>query len=264
MIHRDKIIDQVLEVAERRYGLGTSSGPGWVRVRVGSFLDAYAAQHGVALDRAVPLITADRKAMNELVASLRVGETRFFRDSRHMETIVEHVCEKVTLGGSISVLSAGCSTGEEAYTLAMLLAERGRRYRVVGVDRSAEAIATAQRGQYPIEASRDIPRDLVNRYFENDGTSLNVRSPLRALVSFEARDLGLRTPKGPFHIVVFKNVLLYLAEPMGTHVASCLARELTDKGLLLSAASEVPRLSACLEPVRLSPSVVGFRARREP
>lgn len=263
MTRRDKIVDQVLEVAERRYGLGMSSGPGWVRDRVAAFLDAYVERDGGSWDTVVARVTTDRKAMNDLVASLRVGETRFFRDPQHMRVVVDHVCEKVTIGGTLSVLSAGCSSGEEAYTLAMMLAERGRRFHVTGVDRSKEAVAVAQRGQYPIEAMRDIPRDLVARYFENDGEHVNVRSPLRGFVSFEARDLCIRAPKGPFHIVVFKNVLIYLAEPMGMHVATSLARELTDKGLLLSAASEVTRLSSSLEPVRLGPTVVAFRGRRE-
>jgi chemotaxis protein methyltransferase CheR len=87
---------------------------------------------------------------------------------------------------------------------------------------------------------------------------------LRNSVSFEVRDLTRRCPRGPFHLVLFKNVLLYLAEPTGNRVATRLARTLADKGFLVSAASEVVRLSAILDPLRLSPGVVAFRPRRDP
>lgn len=261
MTTRDKTIDRVLEAAERRFGLGAVRGPGWVRDRVGAFVDAYVERTGAAWADVAAKIAAERAPMNELMASLRVGETRFLRDAAQWEAIVRHLCEKVPAPAPILALSAGCSTGEEAYTLAILLTERKRRCRVVGVDRSFEAIETARRGEYTEEAARELPRPLVDRYFDVREGSLRVADSLRGEVKFEVRDLTMRWPRGPFHVVLFKNVLLYMAEPVGNLVASRLAQTLAPDGFLISAASESVRLSAILDPFRIAPGVVAFRPR---
>lgn len=254
----------MLEVAETRFGLGTTGAPPWVRERVGAFLDGYMARRPVFWGALVERVTADQTAMNKMVGSLRVGETRFFRDAPQWSAIVEHACAQVPVAAPIAALSAGCSTGEEAYTLAFLFAEKGRRFEILGVDRSREAIGVACQGTYPQKAVRELPPALVEQYFEPDAGGLRVRASIRTHVSFDVRDLVARVPRGPFHIILFKNVMLYLAEPFGTQVASRLAAELADNGLLFSSASEIVRLSSALEPRRLTPALTAFRPRREP
>ncbi|MFO0587587.1 MAG: CheR family methyltransferase [Polyangiaceae bacterium] len=263
MTTRDKTIERVLEAAERRFGLGAIRGPGWVRDRVGAFVDAYVERVDVPWEAVAAKLVADRASMNELIASLRVGETRFLRDSAQWEAIVRHLCEKVPSLTPIHALSAGCSTGEEAYTLALLLSERKRRFQIVGVDRSPEAIEAARRGRYAAEAVRELPPPLLERYFDPVDDVLRVKESLRSSVKFEVRDLTMRWPRGPFHLVLFKNVLLYLAEPVGNHVASRLANTLAPDGFLISAASESVRLSAILEPFRIAQGAIAFRPRPE-
>lgn len=261
---RDKSIDRVLRSAEMRFGLGSVRELPWVRDRVEAFLDSYVAREGCRWEDVALRVINDGPAMDALNTSLRVGETRFFRDPQQFDAVVQHLCATIPLGVTISALSAGCSTGEEAYTLAILLAERGRRFEVLGMDRSADAIEVARKGQYGYETAREVPRVLRKRHFEDDGAVLTVRAPIRSHVTFEARDLLAPLPPGPFHVIFFKNVLIYLAEHVGAEVALRLADELDRHGLLVSAASEVVRLSGALEPVRLSRGVVAFRPRREP
>ena len=112
MTTRDRAIDRVLQVAEGRFGLGIVSGPQWVRDRVGAFLDAFAERNAIPPEAAAEEMIAQRGPMNELIATLRVGETRFFRDAPQWEAVVRYVCEHVPLGAPITALSAGCSTGE--------------------------------------------------------------------------------------------------------------------------------------------------------
>ncbi|MEZ4298174.1 MAG: CheR family methyltransferase [Polyangiaceae bacterium] len=261
MTPRDKSIDRVLTSAQRRFGLGNVRGPGWVHDRVGAFLDAYVERAGITWEQVAVRLMDDTPAMNELMASLRVGETRFLRDPPQWNAIVDHLLAKVRPGVPIQALSAGCSTGEEAYTLAILLAERGRRFQITGIDRSPEAIEAARRGRYAYEQARELPRSLRLRHFEDDGAAVTVRAPLRMHVTFEVRDLLLWLPRGRFHVILFKNVLLYLAERTGTRVATRLASALEEGGILVPAASEVVRLSAALEPLRLSPGVIAFQPR---
>jgi chemotaxis protein methyltransferase CheR len=259
LTHRDKAIDRVLAAAQKRFGLGTLRDLPWVRDRVAAFLEGCIERKGCSWDDVADLVIADSASMNEVIGSLRVGETRFFRDPQQFDAVVEHICATVPPSASISALSAGCSTGEEAYTLAILLAEKGRKFHVLGIDRAADAIETARQGKYSYETAREVPRALLKRHFEDDGTALTVRTPIRSHVSFEVRDLMVRAPRGPFHVIFFKNVLIYLAEYAGAHVASRLANELAEDGILVSAASEILRLSIDLERVRLPRGVIVFR-----
>ncbi|MBK8253398.1 MAG: chemotaxis protein [Polyangiaceae bacterium] len=261
MTTRDKAIDRVLIAAQKRFGLGTARAPSWIRDRVGTFLDVYIVRAACDWDLVAGRLTEDVPAMNDLMTSLRVGETRFLRDPQQWDAVVEHLCNNVRPTMPIFALSAGCSTGEEAYTLAMLLSEKGRRYHVLGVDRSAEAIETARAGRYSTDQVRELPRAFVRRYFSMEAGGVSVTHPLRTNVSFEVRDLMQWIPRGPFHLVLFKNVLLYFAERSGTRVAVRLANSLDRGGILVSAASEAVRLSSVLEPIRLAPGVVAFHNR---
>jgi chemotaxis protein methyltransferase CheR len=259
---REKSIDRVLAAVQIRFGLSTVRDLPWIRDRVAAFLDAYAERAGCPADDAADLVIEDDASMNDLIGSLRVGETRFFREAQQLEAAVQHICASTPPGATISALSAGCSTGEEAYTLGILLADRSRKFEILGVDRSEEAIETARQGRYTYESAREVPRVLVRRYFEDDGTMLTVRPSIRAHVSFDVYDLMESVPGGPFRIILFKNVLIYLANYVGAHVASRLASELNEDGILLSAASEVVRLSSNFDTVRLSRGIIALRPRR--
>jgi chemotaxis protein methyltransferase CheR len=261
---RERAVTRVLQLVEDRIGLGyRGAAPGWVRDRVLTVLEGQAKRSSVALFEAVARLETDPAALEEVIAALRVGETRFYRDRTHWETLARDVIPALPVGGTIQALSAGCSTGEEAYTLAMALAAAGRRFHVRGVDRAAAAIAAAQAATYDAETARDLPADWTARFFDAHARRLTVRSFLRERVSFEQGDLVKRPPRGPFHLIFFKNVLLYLGAPAGETLAVRLAGELDDHGLLFVASSEVPRLRAAgLHPVRVAPGITAFRQAR--
>ena len=261
---RQRAVDQVLQLVEARLGLGNRGAtPGWVRDRVLGVLQEQARRSCVALSEAAARLETDRPALEEVIAALRVGETRFYRDRAHWEVLARDVIPAFPAGVTLQVLSAGCSTGEEAYTLAMLLTTARRRFHVLGVDRAAPAIAAAQAATYDADAARDLPSDWLARFFDAGARGLTVRSSLRDLVSFEQGDLVKRTPRGPFHLIFFKNVLLYLAAPAGEALAARLAGELGDHGLLFVASSEVTRVRAAgLRPVRIAPGITAFRQAR--
>ncbi|WP_437681575.1 CheR family methyltransferase [Sorangium sp. So ce131] len=257
-----RAVDLALAELERRYGLGRSlAAPGWVRERVLAILNGVAARLGVSPLAAAEQLPEDKKALEEIVGALRVGETRFYRDPIIWEAITATVLPKLPPDLPIAGLSAGCSTGEEAYTLGMILASAGRRFSVLGVDRSTAAVDAAREAVYSAEAAEQLPPALVQRYCELKGGALHVCQKLRDVVSFEVCDLVHAVPSGGFQIIFFKNVLLYLAEPAGDAVARRLAAELGPGGLLFSAASEAPRLcGAGLTPVRVNAQVTAFRA----
>lgn len=257
----DLAVDLALAAAERELGVGRAlAAPGWVRDRVSAILQDQATKRGLTVVRAAERLKIDRAAVEEIVAALRVGETRLYRDPRTWEAIASAVIPSLP-NRPIAGLSAGCSTGEEAYTLGMVLASAGRRFSVLGVDRSREAVEAAREATYSAEAARHLPPEHVKRFCEVDGASLRVRKELRSVVTFEVCDLVADVPTGGFHLILFKNVLLYLATPAGEAVARRLLAELAPSGLLVTAASEVPRLcSAGIASVRVTAGVTAFRA----
>lgn len=241
--NRERAVDLALSLAEELFGVGSSGAtPAWVRDRVRRYLDVTAKKDGVTIIDVASRLLENRSAVEEIVGSLRVGETRFYRDPSQWQALEESLAKLFPNDVQLSVLSAGCSTGEEAYTIGMLLTAARRRFKVLGVDRSASAIAVARDATYARDATKDIPPAWVERYFDEHLGRLRISSLVRNSVEFDVFDLVKRVPQGPFHLIFFKNVLLYLTEPAGEQLAKRLANELEDGGILIAAASEVVRL----------------------
>lgn len=263
---RERAVDLVLAAAEKLFGFGTNgAAPSWVRDRVRVHIEREADLMSCSIEQVARTLLADPSAIDAIVSSLRVGETRFYRDEAQWEALERSIDKLFPDDVELSVLSAGCSTGEEAYTIGMLLTAKRRRFRVVGVDRSAEAIAIAREATYAADSAKHLPASWVERFCDASNGRLRVGLLVRNSVTFEECDLVKRVPSGPFHIIFFKNVLLYLGATAGEAVAKGLAAELEDEGILLPAASEVLRVQSMgLSPVRLSPSVTVFRPARRP
>lgn len=241
--NRERAVDLALNLAEELFGVGSSgTTPAWVRDRVRRYLDVTAKKDGVTIIDVASRLLEDRNAIEEIIGSMRVGETRFYRDPSQWQALEESLAKLFPNDVHLSVLSAGCSTGEEAYTIGMLLTAAHRRFNVLGVDRSASAIAVAREATYARDATKDIPPEWVERYCDEHLGRMRINSLVRNVVDFEVLDLVKRVPKGPFHLIFFKNVLLYLTEPAGEQVATRLADELRAGGIMIAAASEVVRL----------------------
>lgn len=241
--NRERAVDLALSLAEELFGVGSSGAtPAWVRDRVRRYLDVTAKKDGVSISDVASRLLEDRSVVEEIVGSMRVGETRFYRDPTQWQALEENIDKLFPSDVPLSVLSAGCSTGEEAYTIGMLLTATRRRFKVLGVDRSASAIAVARDATYSRDVGNDIPPAWVERYCDDHQGRLRIGMLVRNSVEFEVCDLVKRVPKGPFHLIFFKNVLLYLAPPAGEQVAMRLAEELEVGGIMMAAASEVLRL----------------------
>ncbi|HEY4105139.1 MAG TPA: CheR family methyltransferase [Polyangiaceae bacterium] len=241
---------RVFELLERAHGIGTrgSERSGWMEQRLSSLLE------GVARTRALdPLsiaesLEADPKLLAEIADTLRVGETRFHRDPAQWRALREQVLPALSVE-RVRAISVGCSTGEEAYTLAMILDQEARTFpggfRVVGMDRSDTALAAARAGVYPEAAASDLPSEFRARYLEPTGNeAVRVARALRANVSFVTRDVMSGLPPGSYEVIVCKNMLIYFGEQARASVIESLLRALCPGGALLVARSEVPLVRA--------------------
>ena len=185
--------------------------------------------YGAYLERTRgPAGAAERAHMVDL---LTTNKTSFFRESAHFDLLRSRVLPEFgDVPGGLRVWSAGCSTGEEPYTLAMLvcdaLAEPARRAtRILATDLSARVLERARAGVYTDEQAEGVAPDLLRRHFArrpmpNDG-ALNGGAPgwsaspeLRALVHFAPLNLmGAWPMRGPFHAIFCRNVMIYFDKP---------------------------------------------------
>ncbi|HEX7240894.1 MAG TPA: CheR family methyltransferase, partial [Longimicrobiaceae bacterium] len=151
-------------------------------------------------------------------------------------------------GGAARCWSAGCASGEEAYTLSMLLRESapGLGYRVLGTDVVRARLDTARRGRYGRWSLRGVPEEAVARWFEPRGGSYEVRPEVRAPVEFRA--LNLADPTAAYvaagawgmDLVLCRNVLIYLDPATVRHVAERLMEALSPDGWIFLGASDPP------------------------
>src|SRR5205085_5254012 len=124
-----------------------------------------------------------------LVNAILINVTGFLRDAEAWKTLAADVIPRIVTSAadsrSIRIWSAGCSSGEEPYSVAMLLAERLGEHvndylvKIYGTDVDEEALAAARHGAYRLESVKDLPDGLLDRYFVRDGQLSRVRRDLR-------------------------------------------------------------------------------------
>jgi chemotaxis protein methyltransferase CheR len=192
----------------------------------------------------------DRGLVHRLVDEVTVQETAFVRDRAQFDEIGWHgLLQAVFAAGSraIRVWSAGCASGEEAYTLALLAAEAFApappQVDVLGTDVSGAALAAATAGRYRERAVHGLEPALRQRYLDRqaDGSYL-VGRRLRELVRFRRHNLVAdpAPPSGESHfdLVVCRNVLIYFDPPTVAQVIEALKRSLRPDGVLLLGAAD--------------------------
>jgi chemotaxis protein methyltransferase CheR len=155
-----------------------------------------------------------------VVEAMTTNETSFFRDSRPFEMLADHVFPELLAGRaperSLTVWSAGCSSGQEAYSTAMVLHDLlarnpGRRARIVASDISTEMLARTREGLYTqLEVNRGLPVHRLMQFFTREGTQWRVDDALRAVVETRLINLAGDWPALPaMDVVLLRNVMIY-------------------------------------------------------
>jgi chemotaxis protein methyltransferase CheR len=176
----------------------------------------------------------DEAAIARILSVCSVGETMFMRHPDQFRALMSLV-----LNGSVgtpdrrlSVWSAGCSTGEEAYSLAALLASYPSGVRVLGTDVSGRAIERAKLGRYRYWSLRGVDPVSTSSWLEIDAVNAEVRSPIRNLVDFKVQNLMTGPYPEDVDIIFCRNVLLYFREDMAATVLQRFYDALRPSGVL--------------------------------
>ncbi|WP_422103024.1 CheR family methyltransferase [Vreelandella sp.] len=193
-------------------------------------------------------LTQDNTLFDRFISQLTVNETYFFREPEAIHWLVEtHLPRRLAdKGGPLRLLSAGCSSGEEPYSVAMALLERyGDRARtlfhITGGDVDQQVLNKAQVGLYSGMAFRALHPSLKARFFTPKGRSFQLVDALRQWVSF--RSLNLLAPcespiGGPFDVILFRNVSIYFDKATRRQIQRQLKQLLAPKGILLCGVTE--------------------------
>ena len=185
----------------------------------------------------------DGSALRRLVEALVVHETYFFRELEPLRYLAEHHLPAIVAKrGRARVWSAACSTGEEPFTVAMLLDQQGilDRVEVLGTDISATAVEQARSGRHGRRSLRDnYPVDLAQRYLENTGRTITVAPKIRDAVRFSTQNLLAETfDVEVCDVILCRNVLIYFADAQVVRLIDRLSRKLVPDGLLAVGVSE--------------------------
>jgi chemotaxis protein methyltransferase CheR len=184
-----------------------------------------------------------------VIEAMTTNESFFFRDEKPFAHFRGQALPKLVAArpaaAKLRVWSAAASSGQEAYSLAMILAEcratlGGRPVEIVGTDLARDQLARAQAGLYSqFEVQRGLPMTMLVKYFHKDGANWQINDPLRAMVSFrEWNLLADPRPLGSFDIVFCRNVLIYFNQATKARVLDAIARQMPPDGLLYLGGAE--------------------------
>jgi two-component system CheB/CheR fusion protein len=184
-----------------------------------------------------------------LFNTILINVTGFFRDPEAWEFLRAEVLPGLLAGkgphAPVRVWSAGCASGQEAYTLAMLLAElMGRdefraRVKIYATDVDEDGLSQARHAAYDEREVRDIPAALLDRYFERKGQAFTFRSDLRRSVIFGRNDLVQDAPISRIDVLVCRNTLMYLTADTQARVLARFHFALTGTGALFLGKAEM-------------------------
>jgi len=191
----------------------------------------------------------DEVLMGEIVEAMTTNESFFFRDQKPFDQFRQFVMPKMMAANaskkSLRIWSAACSTGQEPYSLAMILNEmenlwRGWTIEIVGTDLSNEVLAKAKNGCYSqFEVQRGLPVTLLVKYFKQNPQGWQLDQKIRSMVQFKSFNL-LMDPigLGKFDVVFCRNVLIYFDQATKARVLMNIRKLMPEEGYLFLGGAE--------------------------
>lgn len=193
------------------------------------------------------LLRSNEEELSRLYDAITTNETYFFREHQQVEVLIKNLLPKIIeakRARDIRIWSAACSTGEEPYTLAIMLFESiyGLKFEIFASDISESVLSSARKGIYTSYSVRNVPPILLNKYFRKNGQMLyELDNKLKKFVNFTNINLmdekRMRSVKG-MDVIFCRNVLIYFDDRAKQKVVSLLYDSLRQGGYLFVGNSE--------------------------
>jgi two-component system, chemotaxis family, CheB/CheR fusion protein len=220
------------------------------------------------------LIERDPREIEALVGSMLIKVTDFFRDRETWDLLSSKVIPQLLSekrgGEDIRVWCAGCATGEEAFSVAILLAEamgpafQNQDVKIFGTDADEKSIAFARRGVYSRDQVQSLPPEILKSWFVEDATGFSVRKEIRRTVVFGVNNLVSDAPISRLDLLLCRNVFIYLDGQLQKRVLTRFHHALRRNGLLVLGKSElIPFAAKVFEPVDLQRRIYRKDGKRE-
>lgn len=201
-----------------------------------------------SLEDYVHFATKNPSEVEALFAELLIGVTSFFRDFEIYERVLKEslsdYLKKLTEPKQLRVWVAGCSTGEEAYTLAILFRELcealniSATAKIFATDIDPAALAKASSGEYPNSVINDVPPEILAKYFVPRGDTYTIANKIREMVVFAKHDLLSDPPFTKIDLISCRNLLIYLSSVYQSRILTSFNFSLKPGGLMLLGSSE--------------------------
>ena len=203
-----------------------------------------------AIDGYVKYLQQTPAEVDALFHDLMIGVTQFFRDPEAFQALEQDIIPRLfagkPAGGVIRVWSPGCSTGEEAYSIAMLLLEymqalkQNYTVQIFATDIDSQAIATARAGRYPANIAADLSAQRLAHFFtaEADGSAYRIHKVLRDMLVFSEQDVIKDPPFSKLDLISCRNLLIYMGSELQHKLLALFHYALNPGGLLFLGTSE--------------------------
>jgi len=200
------------------------------------------------MSRYIEHLRRDTSELETLAKDLLINVTGFFRDPKAFEFLAAKIIPELVRNHSsaqaLRIWIAGCSTGEEAYSIAILfieeiaLARRDIKLQIFASDVDSDAVASAREGVYPEEIEADVGSERLARFFSKEGSSYRVLPEVRTCVVFTVHDVLADPPFSRVDLVSCRNLLIYLRPEAQAKAVSLFHFALRDGGILLLGSAE--------------------------
>jgi two-component system CheB/CheR fusion protein len=209
-----------------------------------------AVHHIQNISNYVRFLQSTPTEIDALFYDLLIGVTHFFRDTQAFMDLEKHVIPKLFADASadkiIRVWSVGCSTGEEAYSIAILFREhmekikKDYKVQLFATDIDSRAIVAARTGRYPANVLRDISEERLQRFFtvESDGSAYRIHKVIRDMLIFSEQDVIMDPPFSRLDLLCCRNLLIYLNAELQERLVSLFHFTLRPGGVLMLGTSE--------------------------
>jgi chemotaxis protein methyltransferase CheR len=221
----------------------------------------------------------DEPLQRKVVEALTTNETSFFRDHHPFEALRQQILPELFRSRSatrmLNLWSAACSTGQEAYSIAIAIREylaehagdlgEGWRVRILATDLATRVLARARAGAFTqLEINRGLPAAFAVKYFRREGTEWIAHDSIRQMIDFREMNLAAPWPSmPPMDVVFLRNVLIYFATDTKKEILGKVRRVLRPDGVLfLGTAETTLNLDEAFERVRLDKVGGCYQARK--